>query len=255
MRRHSFVPAAFMCLAALALLTQPLQAVAQSTDDLAAIITSPVDGQQLFGQINIVGSAAHTTAFASYTLEYDDLSDPAQQWFLIQERVTQQIRDGVLGAWNTNLVPDGIYQLRLRVFLTDGQVADYIVSNLHVLNSEPTPVPTVASELGGAAPDEPIPGPSPTSSIQQPPSANPITSDVVGLQDPGSDTDDTAGERINKPQKQINIARVRRAFCSGAYLTFGLFAVLLVYRALQGRVRPFTRRALWQAQDELNQDR
>jgi len=49
--------------------------------------------------------------------------------------VTQQVQDGVLGAWNTIMVPDGFYELRLRVFLDDDQGAEFIVGKLQVANS------------------------------------------------------------------------------------------------------------------------
>ena len=61
-------------------------------------------------------------------------------WGQAQPPVQQQVRDGVLGTWNTSLVPDGFYRLRLCVFLDDGRTGEYIASNLRVANSLPTPV-------------------------------------------------------------------------------------------------------------------
>ena len=80
---------------------------AQDPAGVSAQITAPTDGARLFGLVTITGSAAHPTAFSAYTLEYKDLREPAAPWFLVQERVTQQVQDGVLGAWNTIMVPDG----------------------------------------------------------------------------------------------------------------------------------------------------
>ena len=234
---------------------------AQSPEGLVAVITSPVDGQQLFGLVNISGSAEHPTAFESYTLEYNVLSDPNAPWLLVQPRVQQQVKNNVLGTWNTNLVPDGTYRLRLRVFLQDGQVGEFVVSDLKVVNSVPTPVPTAASgAVPGATPAIPTPGPSPTSPIVQPPSNNPAAGGAVGPVAP--DNGSAAGESVpvdagNPARKttRINIDRVRSAFCTGVYLTLGAFGLMLVYTLIRGRVRPLTRRLIWQIEDEMDNDR
>ena len=145
---------------------------AQSPDQTTAIITSPADGQQLFGLVNITGGASHPSAFDYYTLEYNDQGDPTASWLLVQPLVQQQRQNDILGAWNTNMVPDGVYRLRLRVFLTDGEVGgEFVVSNLRVINSQPTPVPTIG--VSETSLNAPTPGPSPTSPIQQPASNNP----------------------------------------------------------------------------------
>jgi hypothetical protein len=226
---------------------------AQGPDGLIAEITSPGSGEQLFGQINIVGSAAHPTAFASYTLEYDNLNEPAEQWFLVQERVTQQVQDGVLGAWNTSLVPDGAYQLRLRVVMTTGEIGEFVVSNLRVINSGPTPIPT-ASGLGASA-VEPTPGPSPTSPIVQPPSNNPAPESLAGLDDPGGEPVEPAAANIepaSEPQARINLGRVRSAFCAGAYLAVILFAIMLGYLVVRRRLQPYTQRTAWTSRDDYD---
>lgn len=229
--------------------------VAQSPDGFEIRITSPVDGQQLFGLENIFGSAAHPTTFDSYTLEYNDLGDPGAPWLLVQPRIRQQVQNDILGAWNTNMVPDGAYQLRLRVYLTDGQVDEFIVMNLNVINSQPTPVPTAPAGAAGEATTIPTLGPSPTSPIQQPPSSNPALGDTSG-QAAGDDVNgeaapvDSASARPKKTR--INMARVRSAFCSGTYLTLAAFAAILVYSLLRGRLRPYTRRLIWQIREDFD---
>jgi len=221
---------------------------AQNPDGVVAVIMSPVEGQQLFGPTNITGSAGHPTAFSNYTLEYDALSDPAEQWFLVQEPVYQQVQDGVLGTWNTNMVPDGAYRLRLRVVLNDGQIGESVISNLRVINTEPTPVPTLPAASGDTTLSAPTPGPSPTSPIVQPPSNNPPDNTITGL-NPAADEPLVLGESENTQDDssaRINFSRVRSAFCSGVYLAIGAFAVMLVYALIRGRLRPWTRRMIWQ---------
>jgi len=209
---------------------------AQSGDQARAIIVSPVEGQQLFGLVNILGTAEHPSAFARYTLEYDDLSDPTVTWLLVQPAVQQQVRDGVLGTWNTNVVPDGVYRLRLRVFLDDGQTAEYIVSNLRVTNRAPTPVPTIpAVEAAPAAPSV-TPGPSPTSPVVQPPSNNPVEADAVESEAlPSNRTNTGQAVSTRRDSTRINLTRVREAFCTGFYLAVGLFALMIGYSLVRRR--------------------
>ncbi len=231
-RRLCVALAAIVILACsgLGALTDNGTAHAQSPDQGRAIITSPIEGQQLFGLVNILGSAEHPAAFARYTLEYDDLSDPTVTWLLVQPAVQQQVRDGVLGTWNTNVVPDGVYRLRLRVFLEDGQVAEYIVSNLKVTNRAPTPVPTIpAVEVAPAVPPV-TPGPSPTSPVVQPPSNNPVEADGTEPEVLSSrDGADTAQPVSTRQSARVNLTRVREAFCTGFYLALGLFMLMIGY--------------------------
>ncbi len=240
LKRLGFVFLAILCAGRLTHAT-----FAQTSDGTTAIITSPADGQQLFGMVNITGSAGHPSAFGSYTLEYDDLSDPAPQWFLVQERVTQQVQNGVLGTWNTSMVPDGVYQLRLRVILLDGQESSFIVSNLRVVNSQPTPIPTIAAGPADSTPFAVAPG-----LIEQPPSNNPDVQTIGGP----APVVDTAPDQSEKTTTRINVSRVRDAFCSGVYLTLVLFGLMLGYVVLRGRLRPYARRIVWQSQDEIDQN-
>lgn len=239
--------AAFMILWLGALHPCPAPARAQAPDgEPVAEITSPAEGQQLFGMVSISGSARHPGAFASYTLEYDDLSDPAEQWFPVQEQVTQQVDNGVLGAWNTNLIPDSTYQLRLRVTLTTGDVGEYVVRGLRIANSAPTAVPTVQASGLGSTPLAITPGPSPTSLVQQPPSNNPGG---------GSDDLDAVNEQAAAPslltrdepatKTTINVERVQDALCVGAVITGGLFLLALSYGVIRGRFRPPVQDPAW----------
>jgi hypothetical protein len=227
---------------------------AQSPDQTTAIITSPVDGQQLFGLVNITGGASHPSAFDYYTLEYNDQGDPTASWLLVQPLVQQQRQDDVLGAWNTNMVPDGVYRLRLRVFLTDGEVGgEFVVSNLRVINSQPTPVPTVGGPETSL--NAPTPGPSPTSAIEQPASNNPSAGEFSG-QDTAStfpDAVETSAQRTEKTT-HVNTGRVRGAFCTGVYLTLGIFGVMVLYRLTRRYLRPYTRQLNWPSQDEYDHE-
>jgi hypothetical protein len=242
-RRLNIILSLTIALAAFRLAGSSLAPIAraQSPDQARAIISSPADGQQLFGLVNILGSAEHPTAFARYTLEYDDLSDPTVTWLLVQPAVQQQVHQSVLGTWNTNVVPDGVYRLRLRVFLDDGQAIEYIVSNLRVINRAPTPVPTIPMAEAAPAFQAVPPGPSPTSPIVQPPSSNPVQADMTDRERPAVDE---PPDREPLPARQnttrVNLVRVREAFCAGFYLAMGVFALIIIYSLI--RRRPAQRR-------------
>ena len=144
----------------LGLLLAPGAARAQTEDEVIARITSPVDGQQLFGPVMIAGTARHPAAFDSFMLEYDDLGTPAEEWQPVQERVTQQVDNGVLGMWDTAQVPDGTYQLRLRVSLIRRSGRAHRARRARG-EQRADPGADGAGDVGDAA--APTPGPSPTS--------------------------------------------------------------------------------------------
>ena len=219
-----------IALAPAILLTSGGHTAAQTSGELVATITSPRTGEQLFGQVNIQGSAIHPSAFESYTLEYSNQAETTITWLLVQPRVSQQVNNGVLGTWNTNMVPDGTYRLRLRVFLTDGQIGEYVVENLRVVNSQPTPVPTIMPDSPGIESQPAISGPTPTSPIVQPPSNNPLEGNVSGLDDasaaqPGQPDQGAIVASRTTQKTRINTKQVRSAFCSGVYLALGGFVL------------------------------
>lgn len=218
-----------------------------------AVLTAPPEGASLFGPVNIIGTAYHPAGINRYTLEYDLASEPGDQWVPVQEQVAQQVQDGVLGTWNTSSVPDGVYRLRLQVYLDDGTYAEANISNLRVRNSPPTPVPTSgAADLApGAAP--PTPGPSPTSPIVQPPSSAPQPGSAPK---PGAELveqDSTLPRMLQSEPggKRVNLNRVQQAFCTGSLLGLGIFAIALIYRGVRragaGGSRPGQRDGGWQS--------
>ncbi len=230
---------------------------AQNPEQALSAITSPEDGAQLFGPVNILGSAAHPTAFSRYELEYDDLSDPNVLWLPVQSPVQQQVHDGVLGTWNTQLVPDGFYRLRLRVFFADGQVGEAVISNLRVMNSMPTPIPTLPAANPALGAMTPSPGPSPTSPVVQPPANVPAPTTLPGLAPPLASDQfgdaGSAGER--QTATRVNTGRLGDAFCAGFYLALAGFVIMLGYVLLRRRPRPFTAREGWQPPDGWRDER
>lgn len=102
-------------------------------------ITSPLSGDTLRGQVNIVGNL-NVPNFASAELAFSYASNPADSWFTIQT-FPQPVVDSTIAIWDTTSLTDGDYILHLRVFFQDGSSRDIVVSDLKVRND----VPVVAS--------------------------------------------------------------------------------------------------------------
>ena len=144
----------------------PQRAAAQIETDIR--ITAPASGDTLQGLINITGTSA-ADDFASSELSFVYASDSAFTWFLIYQ-TDQPVTDGLLAVWDTSLVTDGDYNLRLRVTLQDGTILESLVTGLRVRNQTPTETPTLAptstpdfDRSAVSTPLPPTPMPAPTS--------------------------------------------------------------------------------------------
>lgn len=217
-----------------------------------AVITSPTDGQQVFGLLEIIGTASHPSAFDGYALEWSNAQNP-DVWLPIQPPLSQAVNDGILGQWDTVAagIPDGVYQIRLRMFLIDGTFQDFEVKNLVVVNSTPTGIPTAAvAPPTPSLPLLPTAGASPTSLILQPPTVTPRPTFEQPLGSASSD-----GSTRSDENTFINFNAVQSAVCNGVYFTFGLFGIILVYLLLRRQISPYTRRLWWQIRSEIENDR
>lgn len=130
--------------------------------ETAPVITSPQAGDTLRGKVEISGSM-DVPGFASAELAFSyAASSPAEAWFTIQN-FTQPPADPVLAVWDTSLVTDGDYTLRLRVFLLDGTFQDVFVGDLKIRNDTPDPTatptdtPTPTPTLPFFSPSNPLP--------------------------------------------------------------------------------------------------
>ncbi len=213
-------------------------AAAQDTD--SARIASPRAGDFLFGLVTIQGTASNPN-FSRYKLEFASQDQNTDQWFLIGAEVSQQVSNGVLAQWNTVSIPDGKYQLRLRVILRNGTVAQALVQNLTIANRQPTALPTALLPATPLPPTLlPTTGPSPTPLIRQPPTSTPRPTLVApaivptAAPPPASDT----------PPILVGLEAIQNAFCSGVYIALAAFLVLGGYGLVHSRFRPRLRRMM-----------
>ncbi len=80
--------------------------------DQRAVITSPVNGQQVWGWVTITGNATHEN-FAYYKLEYGAGSNPSTwSWFFGGQ---SPVWNASLGGWNAGALPAGTYTFRVVV--------------------------------------------------------------------------------------------------------------------------------------------
>ena len=160
------------------LVPQPVSAQSEPT----IRIISPASGEVLQGLVDIKGTSAVEGFFTS-ELSFAYASDATNTWFLIYG-TDAAVTEGLLAVWDTNLVTDGDYDLRLRVTMQDGTLVETFVTGLRIRNQTPTetttPEPTFTPEpldtpTFTALP--PTPQPAPTSTRLPTPTAlapNPV---------------------------------------------------------------------------------
>ncbi len=150
-----------------------------------AVITSPTEGQSINGLVTVIGSANHP-AFDRYEVAYGPDPNPKDAWQVF-ETGKQPVDNGALGTWNTAVVPDGQYMLRLRVVRKDSNYSEAVVRGLQVSNSAPagtpTSIPPAATFPAEAATFSPAQAAQPTQQIvvEQPPTNVPAPTAVGNI--------------------------------------------------------------------------
>ncbi len=138
------------------------------------IIESPFPGQALQGGVDITGSIS-VEDFESAELTFTYAGNSRDTWFLIQE-FSEPISEGLLAQWDTTVITDGIYDLRLIVNRLNGDPVTVIIHGLRVRNytpietETPTPVAPTSTLVPGitATPTATLVPPSPTPFAQNP---------------------------------------------------------------------------------------
>jgi len=115
-------------------------------------IISPAPGAALQGTVSIIGTTdINNFSYYEVAFAYDEGEEPG--WFEFKS-AKKMIRDGELAAWDTTTIADGVYMLRLRVHLENGDTKDVVVRGLRVRNYSAietnTPQPAAALESTSA---------------------------------------------------------------------------------------------------------
>ena len=90
----------------------------------SAEITSPKIGSELTGKVSISGSAYDESGMRNYKLEYKPSNGKT---FELIETSLNERRSSELGVWDTYLLDNGVYDVRLSVTDDDGNTSIYTV--------------------------------------------------------------------------------------------------------------------------------
>jgi len=111
--------------------------------DTQPSIVAPQAGQVLQG-IWAISGTSNVPGFRSAEVAFAYSDDTTGTWFLITSS-DQPVDNGLLANWDTTIISDGNYVLRLRVTLDDGTTLEAVVPDLRVRNyttvETPTPQP------------------------------------------------------------------------------------------------------------------
>jgi len=119
-------------------------------DSPPVALTAPHADEILRGEITITGTM-NVAGFVSAQLDFSYASNPTDTWFTIQA-FTQPVEGSTLAVWDTALITDGNYVLRLRVYFEDGTFQEATVpvriGNDIVPTITPAPTTTPAPVTG-----------------------------------------------------------------------------------------------------------
>lgn len=174
-------------------------------------IISPVDGDVLQGVVSITGQTA-VVDFRSAEISYSYEDDPTGTWFLLAQIPNPQT-EGFLSTWDTTLIADGNYRLRLQVSRTDGRLEESVVRSLRVRNYTPIETPTFALDTTEKA----VPG-------TKTPTVVPTRSKRISTPLPDNPVEITEQEFIESLKQ-------------GAVISVLLFFIIGIYIVLRKRMR------------------
>lgn len=137
----------------------PQEACSQGTQLPTVALSSPTENQTLTGTVTVMGQVNAGANFSRYQLEYAPISSP-NNFVQIGNPSTNQVPGSAsLGTWDTTLVPNGGYVLRLIVFSNTGGSIQRTVT-VNVSNAQPTATPPpVQQQIPTPAPLESTPLP------------------------------------------------------------------------------------------------
>jgi hypothetical protein len=228
-RRRRFCPIwLFLVVLAGSLVVLPIQAGPPEAPLAQPLgqITSPRDRASVRGLVPIEGSATHPQ-FQKYEVHYAAEPNPGDQWAPVgASPFGVPVVQGRLALWDTSVIPDGVYSLRLRVVRADGNYEEYFVRGIQVVNTSPTETPTPENTPTPAQPTD-TPSPTPTVIIGVPTVASPTPR-------PTATPLPTVPPTATPEQMALPFQGVSDAACWGAGATLAAFVGIGLFFALKG---------------------
>jgi cell division septation protein DedD len=233
--------AILLILGMLLLVAPSIQTIAAPLAQTSGQITSPRDQATVRGLVPIEGSATHTQ-FQKYEVHYGPEPNPGDQWTPIGgSPFSVPVVQGRLGLWDTTILPEGRYSLRLRVVRLDGNYDEYFVRGIQVANLSPTDTPTPA-ETPTPAPPTNTPAPTPTVVISVPTVSSPTPR-------PTSTPLPTALPTITPTPMDLPFQSVGDAACWGVGATLVAFGSIGLFFAFKSGLVSLLRKVTRQNQD------
>lgn len=181
-------------------------------------ITSPADNSVVRGIVPIVGTAVDPQ-FWKYEVHFGPEPNPMNQWTLIGVVHEAQVTNGLLETWDTTLIPDGTYSLRLRVVNKTGNYREIFVRQILVANAAPTDTPTPTQT--------PLPTPTFT------PAATPTFIIPTSPLAPPTPTPTLARPTRSALPEALDINAWRQSLCLGVELMVAILVVIALIFVLR----------------------
>jgi hypothetical protein len=115
-----------------------------------AAIQSPLPGEAVQGLVQIIGSTL-IEDFSSFDLAFSFENDVTETWFLITQSQSP-ITDDILGEWDTSVLSDGDYSLRLTVHRIETSPIEITIEGIRVRNYSPIETDTPSKPANSITP-------------------------------------------------------------------------------------------------------
>ncbi len=109
-----------------------------AAQDANVKITWPPSVYAVKGAVQVQGTV-NPPDLQTYYLEVAAYGVDQPNWTPVSLPSNKPVTNGVIGQWTTNLVPDGVYQLRLHVLLKSGQSEFDVVGPIRIANALQAP--------------------------------------------------------------------------------------------------------------------
>lgn len=196
-------------------------------------VQSPQPGQALQGSVPVT-ALLPGEGFQAAELSFSYDGDTRDTWFLIAE-IAEPAGSGELTLWDTTILTDAVYSMRLVVRMTSGEHATVIVPGLRVRNYTPietnTPAPSTA-----AVPEAASPG---TDGTQAPTGGNTATlrASPDRFMSPSILVTASSSEPLPTNPAQVSNQAVLASLGKGALAAVAVFILLGLYRGVQQVIR------------------